>query len=57
MTIDAIACNPGIAQAIVDHGADYLLAVKANQPSLLSEMERFFDDADEAAGGSPHRCG
>ena len=49
MTIDAIACNPGIAQTIVDRGADYLLAVKANQPSLLSEMERFFDDADEAA--------
>jgi len=49
VTIDAIACNPGIAQAIVDHDADYLLAVKANQPSLLSEIERFFDDADEAA--------
>ena len=47
VTIDAIACNPGIAQALVDHGADYLLAVKANQPSLLSEMERFFDDASE----------
>ena len=47
VTIDAIACNPGIAQAIVDHGADYLLAVKGNQPSLLSEMERFFNDADE----------
>ena len=49
VTIDAIACNPSIAQSIVDHKADYLLAVKANQPSLLSEMERFFDDADEAA--------
>ena len=49
MTIDAIACNPAIAQAIVDRGADYLLAVKANQPSLLSEIERFFDDAEEAA--------
>lgn len=49
VTIDAIACNPSIAKTIVDHGADYLLAVKANQPSLLSEMERFFDDADEAA--------
>ena len=46
VTIDAIACNPGIAQAIVGHGADYLLAVKGNQPSLLSEMERFFNDAD-----------
>ncbi|MFY9642966.1 MAG: ISAs1 family transposase [Rhodomicrobium sp.] len=49
VTIDAIACNPAIAQAIVDRGADYLLAVKANQPSLLSEIERFFDDAEEAA--------
>ncbi len=49
VTIDAIACNPSIAQTIVDHKADYLLAVKANQPSLLLEMERFFDDADEAA--------
>lgn len=49
VTIDAIACNPAIAQAIVDHGADYLLAVKANQPSLLFEMECFFEDTDEAA--------
>jgi hypothetical protein len=48
-TIDAIACNRGIAQTIVDHRADYLLAVKANQPSLSFEMKRFFDDADEAA--------
>jgi predicted transposase YbfD/YdcC len=49
VTIDAIACNSSIAQTIVDHGADYLLAVKGNQPTLLSEIERFFDDADEAA--------
>ena len=49
VTIDAIACNPAIAKTIVGHGADYLLAVKANQPGLLSEMERFFDDAGEAA--------
>ena len=49
VTIDAIACNPAIAQSILDGGADYLLAVKANQPSLLSEIERFFDDAPEAA--------
>ena len=49
VTIGAIACNPGIAQSIVEHGAGYLLAVKANQPSLLSEIERFFDDTDGAA--------
>jgi predicted transposase YbfD/YdcC len=45
ITIDAIACNPDIAKTIVDHGADYLLAVKTNQPSLHAEIERFFADA------------
>ena len=47
VSIDAIACNPDIAQDILDAGADYLLAVKANQPSLLGEIERFFEDARE----------
>lgn len=45
VTIDAIACNPKIATRIVDCGADYLLAVKANQSHLQAEIERFFDDA------------
>lgn len=44
VTIDAIACNPKVAAAIIDAGADYLLAVKANQPGLMGEIERFFDD-------------
>lgn len=46
VSIDAIASNPGIAQAILDHEADYLLAIKANQPSLHAEIERFFADPD-----------
>lgn len=45
VSIDAIACNPRIAGQIVDLGGDYLLAVKANQSSLLGEIERFFADA------------
>lgn len=44
VSIDAVACNAGTAQAILDAGADYLLAVKANQPSLMGEIARFFDD-------------
>jgi len=44
VTIDAIACNPGIAATIVDKDADYLLAVKDNQPSLHADIKRFFDD-------------
>ena len=45
VTIDAIACNPKIAQAIIDRDADYILAVKDNQPSLRQEIESFFDAA------------
>lgn len=44
VTIDAIACNPKVTKAVVDAGADYLIAVKANQPGLMGEIERFFDD-------------
>lgn len=42
VSIDAIATNAKIAQAIKDKGADYLLAVKANQPTLRKEMEGGF---------------
>jgi predicted transposase YbfD/YdcC len=45
VSIDAIATNPTVATAIRDAGADYLLAVKANQPSLRAEIESFFADA------------
>jgi predicted transposase YbfD/YdcC len=48
VSIDAIACNATIAQAIRTAGADYLLAVKANQPTLRSEIETFFKDAPKA---------
>lgn len=49
VSIDAIATNPTIAAAIRGQGADYLLAVKANQPTLRAELEAAFavgDDAD-----------
>src|SRR6185312_9496588 len=48
VTIDAIACNPKIADKIKQCGADYLLAVKANQTHLLAEIERFFAEAPAA---------
>jgi predicted transposase YbfD/YdcC len=49
VTIDAIACNAKIAGAIRAAKADYLLAVKANQPTLRREIEAFFADAPEAS--------
>jgi predicted transposase YbfD/YdcC len=45
VSIDAIACNGTIAKAIIDAGADYLLAVKANQPTLRREVEACFSQA------------
>lgn len=45
VSIDAIATNASIAKAIRNAGADYLLAVKANQPSLRAEVEACFEDA------------
>ena len=45
VSIDAIATNGTIAKAIRDAGADYLLAVKANQPGLRAEVEACFTDA------------
>lgn len=45
VSIDAIATNGAIAQAITEQGADYLLAVKANQPTLRAEVEAAFAEA------------
>lgn len=45
ISIDAIATNGTIAGAIRKVGADYLLAVKANQPTLRADIEACFEDA------------
>jgi len=50
VTIDTMGCQTKIAQAILDRGADYLLALKDNQPSLASEVALFFAAPDQAAG-------
>jgi predicted transposase YbfD/YdcC len=47
VSIDAIATNADVAEAITGQGADYLLAVKANQPSLRAEVEAAFAEAGE----------
>jgi predicted transposase YbfD/YdcC len=46
VSIDAIATNANIASAIRQAGADYLLAVKANQPALRAEIEAGFAAAE-----------
>ncbi|HEX3655309.1 MAG TPA: ISAs1 family transposase [Pirellulales bacterium] len=43
VTIDAMGCQTEIAAKIVAAGADYVLAVKDNQPTLSEGMREFFD--------------
>jgi len=45
VTSDAIGCQKEIAQTIVDSGGDYVLAVKANQPTLHPELQEAFAQA------------
>jgi predicted transposase YbfD/YdcC len=47
VTIDAMGCQVEIANKIVAHDADYLLALKGNQPTLEADVKRYFDDAPE----------
>lgn len=42
VTIDAMGTQPDIAQAIRDRGADHILSVKSNQPTLAESMADFF---------------
>jgi len=54
VTADALHCRADTAQAILDTGADYALAVKANRPKLLAKAQALIDAADrsnEAAHG------
>ena len=44
VTIDAIGTQASIAQAICDRKADYVLAVKDNQPKLAESITSFWHD-------------
>ena len=47
VTGDAMHAHQGTAQVILDRGGDYLLALKANRPAMLREVEAFFADPPE----------
>ncbi len=42
VTIDAMGCQKEIVQKIVDSNADYVIAVKGNQPKLHAAIQKFF---------------
>lgn len=43
VTIDAIGCQTEIAETILRQGADYVLAVKDNQPTLREDVQAAFE--------------
>jgi predicted transposase YbfD/YdcC len=45
VTIDAMGCQVEVADKIVAHKADYLLALKGNQPTLEADVQTYFDSA------------
>ncbi len=48
VTIDAMGCQKAIAEKIVAKGADYVLAVKDNQPQLHEALCDYFETAQAA---------
>ena len=44
VTIDAMGCQRAIASKIIDKKADYMLALKGNQGSLLEDVEIFLEE-------------
>ena len=48
VTADALHCRADTAQAILDAGADYALALKANHPTLLAKAQALIEAADPA---------
>ncbi len=47
VTIDAMGCQKKIAKKIVDRQADYVLAVKENQPKLHEAIKEIFSEQRE----------
>jgi predicted transposase YbfD/YdcC len=48
ITIDAMGTQTEIAHRIKAQGADYILALKANHPTLYQEVEQWFENAQSS---------
>ena len=54
VTIDAMGTQANIAQAVCQRGADYVLAVKDNQPKLAESIQDFMADFAAQPQHTPH---
>lgn len=50
VTIDAMGCQREIVKKIVEKDADYVIAVKKNQPTLYEQIKQLFKQAIETQG-------
>ena len=50
VTVDAMGCQTGIASKIRSKKADYVFAVKENQPALFREIRDYFRFLEEKGG-------
>lgn len=57
VTLDAMGCQKLIAAAIRAQGADYVLAVKENQPHLYAKLLELFQDLEDRHGAHTHYDG
>lgn len=58
VTIDAMGCQKTITQTLVDREAEYVLAVKENQPTLYRKVKALMDEAilEDFVGVAHDRC-
>ena len=54
VTADAMHCQKQLSQQVVDHGADYVLALKGNQESLNDDVRLFLDDPATVVAQATH---
>lgn len=45
VTLDAMGCQREVVKQIVDKGADYVISLKANHPTLHAQVKDFFREA------------
>ena len=49
VTADAMSCQKGIVEKIIEHEADYVIGLKLNQPALFQDVKDYFDSFENEA--------
>ncbi len=56
MSLDALACQPPVAERVVSRGGDYLITLKGNQKKAHAEVKDWFASNAFALGASLRPC-